>query len=145
METLSGLGLVGLFLGSFLAATVVPFSSDALYVGVLIAGISPWTAFVVGTVGNWLGGLTSYWVGRVGKWEWMEKWFRVNRQTLENQKTKIDKWGPMLAFVSWVPIVGDVFAVALGFYKVDFLKSSVYMLLGKAARFAVWNLIYFCF
>ena len=145
METLSGLGLVGLFLGSFLAATVVPFSSDALYVGVLIAGISPWTAFVVGTVGNWLGGLTSYWVGRVGKWEWLEKWFRVNRQTLENQKTKIDKWGPMLAFVSWVPIVGDVFAVALGFYKVDFLKSSVYMLLGKAARFAVWNLIYFCF
>lgn len=145
MELLSQLGLIGLFLGCFLAATVVPFSSDFLMVGVLIAGINPVLAIVVATAGNWLGGLTSYYIGFIGKWDWIEKWFKVKEETLLKQKHNIDKYGSMLAFLTWLPIIGDIFAVTLGFYKVNFTKSAIFMLIGKGARFAFWALLYHYF
>ncbi|AGY54808.1 hypothetical protein BRDCF_p2181 [Bacteroidales bacterium CF] len=145
MELLSQLGLIGLFLGCFLAATVVPFSSDFLMVGVLIAGINPVLAIIVATAGNWLGGLTSYYIGFIGKWDWIEKWFKVKEETLLKQKNNIDKYGSMLAFLTWLPIIGDIFAVTLGFYKVNFTKSAIFMLIGKGARFAFWALLYHYF
>lgn len=142
MEALQDLGYIGLFIGSFLAATVVPFSSDALLLGLLFAGYSVVPTVIVATLGNWLGGLTSYYVGYLGRWDWIEKWFRVKRETLEKQKSKIDKYGSMLALMSWLPIVGDLFAIALGFYKQPFVSSAIYMLIGKAIRFIVWSLFF---
>ncbi|MDD2594323.1 MAG: DedA family protein [Bacteroidales bacterium] len=142
MEWLSGLGLLGLFLGTFLAATVVPFSSDVLFIGILMTDVNPWIVLAVGTLGNWLGGLTSYGVGYLGKWEWIEKWFKVKPETLEKQKSRIDKWGPPLALISWLPFVGDVFAIGLGFYKVSFWKCAGYMLIGKCLRFAFWTILF---
>ncbi len=142
MEALQDLGYIGLFIGSFLAATVVPFSSDALLLGLLFAGYSVVPTVIVATLGNWLGGLTSYYVGYLGRWDWIEKWFRVKRETLEKQKSKIDKYGSMLALMSWLPIVGDLFAIALGFYKQPFVSSAIYMLIGKAVRFIVWSLFF---
>lgn len=136
------MGYIGLFIGSFLAATVVPFSSDALLLGLLFAGYSVVPTVIVATLGNWLGGLTSYYVGYLGRWDWIKKWFRVKRETLEKQKSKIDKYGSMLALMSWLPIVGDLFAIALGFYKQPFVSSAIYMLIGKAVRFIVWSLFF---
>ena len=124
-------GLIGLFIGSFLAATVVPFSADVLLVGLLAAGIEPWSAIIVATLGNWIGGATSYGIGRLGKWEWIEK-LHVSRESLEKQKAKIDRFGAPIALLSWVPFVGDVFAVALGFYRVKFLPAMIWMLIGYA-------------
>ena len=70
MSWLESLGLLGLFIGCYLAATFVPISSSALYVAVLIATKNPVACLVVGTLGNWLGSVTTYWIGRIGKWEW---------------------------------------------------------------------------
>ena len=117
MEFLLEYGYIGLFIGTFLAATILPFSSEFLLLGLLIAGADPWTCFLWATLGNWTGGLTSYYMGYLGKWEWIEKWFRVKRETLDKQKKYIDKYGSMLAFLSWLPLVGDVFAIGLGFTK----------------------------
>lgn len=128
-------------MGSFLAATVVPFSSDALYVGILMAGVNPLSCFVAGSLGNWLGGITSFGIGWLGKWSWIEKWFHVKRETLEKQKGKIDKWGPLLALMTWLPFVGDVFAIGLGFYRLTPWKCFLWMLIGKAARFAIWTAV----
>ena len=136
------LGSWGLFLGSFLAATIVPFSADVLLIGMLIAGGSPWAAVSIATAGNFLGGLTSYGVGRIGKWEWIEK-LGVKPETLAKQKAKIDKYGSWAALLSWVPIIGDVIAVALGFYRTKFLPSALFMLIGKAGRFVVWYYLWF--
>jgi membrane protein YqaA with SNARE-associated domain len=131
------LGYLGLFVGSFLAATVVPFSADVLLVGMLVAGGSPWIVITIATTGNFIGGLTSYGIGRIGKWEWIEK-LGVKPETLERHKAKVDRWGAWLALLSWVPFVGDIFAVALGFYRTKFLPSAIFMLIGKAGRFIMW-------
>ena len=142
IEILQSWGLIGLFIGTFLAATVVPFSSDILLMGYLYAGGDYLLSFLVATIGNWLGGLTSYWIGYSGKWEWIEKWFNVKEETLIKQKGRIDRFGALLAFMSWLPFIGDVFAIGLGFYKVSPAKSALYMLIGKAVRFAFWILIF---
>lgn len=139
MLGLEKLGLLGLFVGTFLAATVMPFSSDALYVAVMLTGISPLAVFVVGTLGNWLGGVTTYFLGRLAKWEWVEKTFKVKPETLEKQHRLIEKYGVWVALLTWVPVVGDVIAIALGFYKCTPLLSLLLMLIGKAGRFAVWT------
>jgi len=145
IDLLAGWGYIGLFIGSFVAATVVPFSSDILLVGILMAGGDPVLSLLWATSGNWLGGLTSFAIGWAGRWEWIEKWFRVKLETLERQKSKVDRYGALLAFMTWLPFVGDVFAIAIGFYKLNPWKCSIYMLLGKASRFAVWTILFHCF
>lgn len=142
MGGLEGLGLVGLFIGSFLASTIVPFSSDVLFIGILATGISPVACLIVATIGNWFGGITSYAVGHIGKWEWIEKWFHVKEETLVKQKENISKYGPPLGLVSWLPIVGDLFAIGMGFYRINFWKCSIYMLIGRFLRFLVWFLLF---
>jgi len=142
MQRLSELGLLGLFIGTFLAATVLPFSSDALYLAVLAVLKQPMECLLVATLGNWLGGITTYYVGRIGKWEWMEKWFSVKRETLERQKVRVDKYGIWLALLSWVPFIGDVFVVALGFYRAKPIPTIILLLIGKFLRFLVWNWVF---
>ena len=145
MESLLDYGYLGLFLGSFLAATIFPFSSDVLLLGMLALGGSPVVTIAVSTAGNWLGGLTSYWGGWLGKLEWLERWFRVSHATIERHRAKVERWGAALALLTWVPFVGDVFAVVLGFYKAPFLPSALWMFVGKCGRFIVWALIVVCF
>ena len=65
-----------------------------------------------------------------------------NRQLLK-QKSKIDKYGSWIALITWLPFVGDVFAIGLGFYKLNFAKCAVFMLIGKGARFAIWILLFY--
>ena len=141
MLGLETLGLTGLFIGCFLAATVIPFSSDALYIAVLLATKRPLACFIVGTLGNWLGGVTSYYLGYLAKWKWLEKYFHIKHDTLEKQKKLVDKYGVWLALLTWIPVVGDVFAIALGFYRTPAFWTLFLMLVGKAGRFLLWNLV----
>lgn len=136
------LGYIGLFIGCFLAATVIPFSAEILLVGMLLAGGNPLVTFCVATLGNSLGSLTSYGLGYMGKWEWIEKYLHVSREKLEKQKSKIDKYGILLAMLVWLPFIGDVFAIGLGFYRLNFVKCVIFIFLGKAIRFGVWTILY---
>ncbi|MFI3321757.1 MAG: YqaA family protein [Rikenellaceae bacterium] len=142
MEWLVEYGYLGLFIGAFLAATVIPFSSDVMLVALLATGADAITATIVATAGNWIGGLSSYYLGYIGKWEWIEKYLRVKEETLVKQKKRVDKYGAALALFSWLPGIGDVLAIALGFYKTSFKTTAIYMLIGKGARFVAWTLLY---
>lgn len=141
-EQLGNWGYFGLFLGSFLSSTVVPFSSDLLLLGTLAAGGSWWATVFIATLGNWLGGLTSYWVGHVGKWEWIEKWFRISEEKLRAQRYRIQKYDYWLALLSWLPIVGDIFSIGLGFYRINFTRTAGFMLVGRFLRFIAWALLF---
>jgi len=74
-------------------------------------------------------------------WEWLEKTFKVKKENLEKQKKYIDKYGVWMALLSWVPVVGDVICLALGFYKAPALASNFLLLVGTFARFAIWTLM----
>ena len=131
--------LWGLFLASFLAATVVPFSSEALLAFLIINGTNAYAAVLVATTGNWLGGMSSYSIGYLGKWEWIEKYLRIKRETIEKWHDRLYKRGALFAFLSWVPAVGDIFAVGLGLLRANILITAIAMLAGKFFRYVVWG------
>ena len=83
MFGLENWGLLGLFLGNLLAATVVPFSSDALYIAVLSVMKRPLECFVVATAGNWLGSVITYYMGRG-----LRNGLRSNAKPFRNRKRR---------------------------------------------------------
>lgn len=141
LPDLGAWGLWGLFIGTFLAATVVPFSADVLYVTMLQMTSNPWACLAVASLGNWLGSLTTFGLGRLGRWDWIEKLFKVDRAKLEKQKVYIDRYGIWLALFSWLPFVGDLLTLALGFYKTNPWLTALLLLVGRFLRFFVWNLV----
>jgi len=138
MEYFLTWGYLGLFLGSFFAATILPFTSEILVTGMLLAGASPFYVLITATMGNWLGSVSTFGIGWLGKLEWIEKWFKVSREKIEKQQEKITKYGSLLALFVWLPVIGDVFALALGFYKVNFIRCSIFMLIGKFLRYFIY-------
>ncbi|MDR0429051.1 MAG: DedA family protein [Tannerellaceae bacterium] len=143
MQWLINLGYWGLFIGAFLAGTVLPLSSDVLLLGVFALGDSnPWICLLASTAGNWFGLTTTYWLGWLGKWEWLERWFHVKRERLAEQKVKVDRYGVWIALFTWIPVVGIAGLIGLGFYRVK-PKLTIFLLLaGCFARFFVWTLLY---
>lgn len=141
MENLVEYGYIGLFLACFLAATVIPLSSEVVFIGLLIAGANPIYATIVATIGNTLGGMTGYFLGYLGKWEWLEKYFRVKEENLEKYSKIVKRYGSVMAFFSWLPFVGDFIPIVLGLLRASFHKVLLFMLLGKFTRYAVWAFI----
>ena len=141
MDWLLNLGYLGLFLGTFLAGTVLPRSADILLVGMLAAKADPLICLPVAAVGNWLGAMTSYWLGWYAKWEWLEKWFRIKPDTLRRQQERVDKYGVWLAMVFWAPFIGMVCMIALGVYKVRPRTTALLALAGSFLRFSFWILL----
>lgn len=139
IEFLAEYGYIGLFFGAMLAATLVPMSSDVQLVALLSTGADPFAAVTAAALGNWLGGMSGYGLGRLGKLSWL----RMSEAKVEKQRARIERWGPWLAFFTWLPLVGDVMAVGLGFYRIDVYKCAVFMLIGKSARYVMWAALYY--
>lgn len=139
IEGLFDYSLWGLFLASFLAATIVPFSSEALLTFLIVNGTDPYNAVMAATAGNWLGGMSSYGIGYLGKWEWIEKYLRIKRESIEKWHDRLYKRGAVLAFLSWVPAIGDIIAVGLGVLRANILITSISMLAGKFLRYVIWG------
>ncbi len=144
MEWLVEWGYLGLFISAIIGATVFPLSSEVVLLALLLQPTTnPYIAISCATLGNWIGGMSSYYLGYLGRWDWIERYLGVKREKLEAQSTRIKRWGALLALMSWAPFIGDILAVALGFYRVDLKKSAVYMFIGKGARFVIWALLYY--
>lgn len=141
METFVEWGYLGLFIASFLGATIIPFSSELVLSLLIIKGYDFNLSLLVATTGNWLGGLSSYFLGRLGKWSTLEKYFRLKKEKIVKFKTNIDKWGSLLAFFCWLPIIGDPIAVGLGFFRTNFLLVALWMFIGKLIRYIVWAFV----
>lgn len=141
METLIEYGYIGLFLACFLAATVIPLSSEVVFIGLLIAGANPIFATIIATVGNTLGGMTGYLLGYLGKWEWLEKYFRVKEENLKKCSSVVKRYGSVMAFFSWLPFVGDLIPIILGLMRTPSHKVALFMSLGKLTRYTLWAYI----
>ena len=141
MEGFVEWGYLGLFIASFLGASIIPFSSEVVFSLLIINGYDIKVSLFVATIGNWLGGLSSYFLGRLGKWETLEKYFKLKKEKIYKFKTKIDKWGSLLAFFCWLPIIGDPIAVSLGFFRTNYILVAVWMFIGKILRYLIWALI----
>lgn len=130
-------GYIGLFLASFLAATILPFGSEFVFVALIAAGLGKWECVIVASVGNWLGGMTNYYLGRLGKIEWIEKYLKVSKEKIDKVQNWLNGKGAAMAFFSFLPVVGDVIALALGFMRANVYIVSITMFLGKFLRYVL--------
>lgn len=137
IETLIGLGFLGLFIACFISATVLPFSSDIILAAIIVAGWDYRVCLVVASVGGWWGGMVNYYLGRQGKIEWIEKYSNVRREKIQ----KIEKWlngkGAYMAFFSWVPVLGNLLVLGLGFLRSNAWMVHLCVLAGMVVRYMV--------
>ena len=119
-------GLAALFASSFLAATLLPGGSEVVFAGMLATGSAGlWPALAVATLGNTLGGSSSYLVGRLVP----------DRELRGRALGWVRRWGSPVLLLSWVPIIGDALCVAAGWLRLNLWWSVLFMALGKFGRY----------
>jgi len=133
-------GYLGLFVASFLAATVIPLSSEALFI-IMIFRFDPWICLLAATLGNSFGGFLNYGIGYLGDPRWLAR-FRVKEEKILKWKDQVQKYGVWMALLSWLPFIGDVLGMALGFFRADWKGSFLFIFLGKFFRYFIILLFY---
>ena len=117
--------LWALFGSSFLAATLLPGGSEAVLFGVLkLYPEQLWPALGVATLGNTLGGMSSYLIGRL-----------IPQKKDLRGLPVLQRYGSPALLLAWVPFVGDPLCVAAGWLRLDPWLSALFMAVGKFARY----------
>ena len=140
MDILLEWGYAGLFLSALLAGSVIPFSSEVVMVGLVHMGLSPTLCILSATVGNTLGGMTCYYIGRLGRVDWVEKYLKVKREKVERMQKFLQGKGALMAFFTFLPFVGEAIAIALGFMRSNLWLTTLSMFMGKLLRYLLMML-----
>ncbi|GDX60753.1 membrane protein [Nitrosomonadaceae bacterium] len=125
--------LLTLFISSFLGATLLPGGSEVVLLGVLVAHPQLyWSILVVASLGNILGGMSSYAIG----------WFLPDEEAILKKfkgSARGLKWvrhhGSPILLLAWVPFIGDVLCVAAGWLRINWLSAMLFMAVGKFVRY----------
>ncbi|MFH2090894.1 MAG: YqaA family protein [Pseudomonadota bacterium] len=135
MQVLADAGYLGLFLAAFLAATVLPLSSEVVLAALLANGYSPFYAVGVATAGNVLGSVVNYYIGIFGSAFVLQKILRVSEQNLIKAENRFRQYGVFSLLFAWVPIIGDPLTLAAGILRVRFFLFLVLVGIGKCLRY----------
>lgn len=134
-EFLVQYGYTGMGVAAFLAGSFIPFSSEVILTGLFASGLHLWPLIVAATVGNVLGGLFNYSIGRMCNEGWVYRLFRVKEEKLDRSKKQIRTHGAWMGLLAWLPILGTVITIALGILRVNFAKSLATIAIGKFLRY----------
>ena len=130
-------GYLGLFLSAFIAGSVLPFSSEVVMVILVQMGLNPIICVLSATVGNTLGGMTCYWMGKLGKIQWIEKYFGVKKAKIEKVQAFLQGKGALMGFFAFLPFIGEAIAIALGLLRSNVWLTAFSIFMGKLIRYAV--------
>jgi len=137
IQHLIAYGYTGMGVAAFVAGSVLPFSSETLLVGLLLAGLKPWPLFFTATLGNVLGSMFNYWIGTFGRLEWIERYLHVKREKIERTQRWLQGHGAWMGFLCFLPVVGSALSVTLGYMRANPYLSFLSITLGKALRYAI--------
>jgi len=135
-EWLVNYGFYSLFLLSFLASTLVPLGSEWMLVAMIVSKGEPWTAVAVATAGNYLGALSTYWIGLYGGDFLRRRVLRMDEKTTRKAERFYARFGSFSLLLSFLPIVGDPLCLIGGVLRVRFIRFSLLVASGKLARYA---------
>jgi membrane protein YqaA with SNARE-associated domain len=132
-------GLSTLFVAAFISATLVPIGSEPALFGLL--KLNPdlfWSAILVATAGNTLGGMVDWWIG-YGTHEAVDKY--GHKASHVKALKWLEKLGPKACLLAWLPIVGDPLCAVAGWLRLPFWPCTGYMLVGKFLRYLVMTTV----
>lgn len=130
-------GYWGMLLSAFLAGSVFPFSSEAVMLGLLAAGLHPVSLVIYATIGNVGGGLFNYWIGHFGRLDWIEKYLRVKQKDMDRAERFMAGHGAWMGFFAFLPLIGEAITVLLGYMRANLPISIISMTIGKALRYVM--------
>jgi membrane protein YqaA with SNARE-associated domain len=128
--------LIGLFVSAMLAATPIPMQSEILFVALQTAGgVSIWQMVLVAGIGNTLGALVTYALGRgINHWK-DRKWFPASQKQLATGHRWLDRWGAPLLLLSWAP-GGDLVCLIAGVLRMNLWLFMPLVFIAKTGRYA---------
>lgn len=130
-------GPLGMFIAGFLSGSILPFSSEIVLAGLIAGGANVWGLLLWGTVGNSLGSYVNYLIGTLGKEEWITKYAGVKPDKLKKGMGYVHKYGAWAGLLSWMPVIGELITVAMGYLRINQLASVAAIVIGKFLRYIV--------
>lgn len=132
-------GYLGMFLSAFLAGSIIPFSSEAVLAALVhpSTALNPWLCLLYATIGNTLGSLTCYAIGRLGKMDWLTKYFHMEPRKIRAMRIYLYNRSAFMAFFAFIPVVGSIIIVALGFLRSNIWTVTISMVIGKVLRYVI--------
>ena len=127
-----------LFTSALLAATLIPAQSEAVLVGLLLNGQSAfWLLIAVATLGNTLGSVINWWLGRYLEHFQDKRWFPVKAASLARAQQWFQRYGWGVLLLSWLPIIGDPLTVVAGVMRMRLLPFVLVVAVAKGGRYGV--------
>jgi len=128
----------GLFLVALLSASILPLQSEAVLVGLLLSDNYPvWLLLTVASIGNVLGSLLNWYLGKYLQHFQQRRWFPVKPDQLDKASRWYLKYGKWSLLLSWVPIIGDPLTVIAGVLREPFLPFLLLVTIAKVSRYLV--------
>lgn len=137
VDILSQYGYWGMLVAAFMAGSFFPFSSEAVMVAFQAAGLDPWTLIVYGTIGNVLGSVFNYYVGRLGRLDWVERYLHIKKDSLDKARRFMAGRGAWMGFFAFLPVIGSAITILLGFMRANIAVSLFSITLGKFLRYVL--------
>lgn len=137
METFIEYGYLGLFISAFLAATILPLSSELVLTALLMNGLSPEKLVIIATIGNVLGSLTNYGLGYWASKTVIQKWLRMSESEFVRAEKRLKKYGIVALLFAWVPIIGDPLTVMAGIIRIRLQWFLILVTTGKFLRYYI--------
>jgi membrane protein YqaA with SNARE-associated domain len=132
------MGYLGLFAAAFGAATLLPLQSEAVLVGLLLSGqYNLWLLLGIATLGNVLGSLVNWLLGRSVHRFRERRWFPVSPRQLDKARHHYARWGHWTLLLSWVPIIGDPLTLVAGVMREPLWRFLLLVTLAKGVRYGV--------
>jgi len=135
MDYFTELGYLGLFIASFLAATILPLSSELVLSALLLNDFNIALVIAVATAGNVLGSLTNYAIGYYGGFGFAQRFLKMDVESFNKAQARYQRFGLGSLLFAWVPVIGDPLTVIAGFLRVKLLWFIVLVTLGKLTRY----------
>lgn len=127
-----------LFLAAFLAATLVPAQSEGVLTGLILAGGQQVAALVaVASLGNILGSVLNWLIGRGVERFRTRRWFPASQSQLERAQAQYQRFGYWSLLLAWVPIIGDPLTLVAGIMREPLWRFLLLVSIGKVGRYAV--------
>ena len=106
-------------------------------VGLMAAGLDPWSLMIYGTVGNVLGSVVNYCIGRLGRTEWFEKYLHVSPESMDRARRFMRGRGAWMGFFAFIPLLGSAITILLGLMRANPVITFISITLGKIFRYLV--------
>ncbi|MBS7367358.1 MAG: VTT domain-containing protein [Prevotella sp.] len=137
LDLLVDYGPIGMLIASFIAGSVFPFSSEAVMLAMLAAGVDPWELVITASIGNVAGSMFNYGVGRLGRLDWIEKYLHVKKESLDRAQRFMGGHGAWMGFFAFLPILGSAISILLGLMRANIIITLISITLGKVMRYLI--------